>query len=184
MTLGQSFRQIKTIIPGFWCSSPPHNHFHSHHQRFASTRCGAVGVRTWWRGSTWRQGRTCPRLFKRYHQYCHHYHHNQYHCQLGDKAGLVQGWKQHHHCHLIWQWSWAFRFYSISLGTIQKSVRWNNITIMVIDVIMALITKVRLGIVAELTNPFVRSKVLEMLVLQVASNYYSACLCNNYFPFG
>ena len=40
---------------------------------------------------------------------------------------------------------------------------------MVIDVIMALITKVRLGIVAELTNPFVRSKVLEMLVHQVAS---------------
>ena len=43
---------------------------------------------------------------------------------------------------------------------------------MVIDVIMALITKVRLGIVAELTNPFVRSKVLEMLVLQVASKHY------------
>ena len=88
-------KQLWILVP----PTPPHNHFHSfqhqqHHipQRFASTRCGAVGVRTWWGGSTWRQGRTCPRLFKHYHQYCHHYSNNYHHCQLGDKAGLVQGY--------------------------------------------------------------------------------------------
>ena len=41
------------------------------------------------------------------------------------------------------------------------------------------ISKVRLGIVAELTNPFVRSKVLEMLTLQVDFSF-----CSNSDVFG
>ena len=36
-----------------------------------------------------------------------------------------------------------------------------------------LMLKVRLGIVAELTNPFVRGKVVEMLQIQVDLSFYA-----------